>query len=184
MNLLETIVNAGGGAVVQQMSKSLGLGESQTQSALGQLLPAVARAIGNNGSSPDGLGALLGALGKGNHQRYLEQPQLLGQADTIQDGNGILGHVFGSKEISRGIASKAAANTGIGEDILKQMLPMVASLAMGALSQKAAGSGMLGAQAQAQPSALGGLTSLLDFDGDGSIADDLLGIAAKKFFGA
>ena len=65
------------------------------------------------------------------------------------------------------------------------MLPMVASLAMGALSQKAAGIGMLGgAQAQAQPSGLGGLTSLLDFDGDGSIADDLLGIAAKKFFGA
>jgi len=149
MNLLETIVNTGGGAVVQQMSKSLGLGESQTQNALGQLLPAVARAIGHNGSSADGLGALLGALGKGNHQRYLEQPQLLGQTDTIQDGNRILGHLFGSKEVSRGIASKAAANTGIGEDILKHMLPMVASLAMGALSQKATGSGMLGAQAQA-----------------------------------
>ncbi len=46
MNLVETILNAGGGAVVQQMSKSLGLGQSQTQNALGQLLPVVARAMG------------------------------------------------------------------------------------------------------------------------------------------
>ncbi len=186
MDLLQTILNAGGGAVVQNMSKSLGLGESQTQSALGQLLPAVARAMGNNASSGNGLGALLGALGKGNHQQYLDNPQLMGQPDTTNDGNNILGHLFGSKDVSRGIASKASANTGIGSDILKKMLPMVASVAMGALSQKASGAGMLGAQptqAQAQPSALGGLASLLDFDGDGSIADDLLGIAAKKFFG-
>jgi hypothetical protein len=41
MNLLDTILNASGGAVVQNMSKSLGLGEAQTQNALGQLLPAV-----------------------------------------------------------------------------------------------------------------------------------------------
>ena len=182
MNLLETILNAGGGAIVQNISKSLGLGEVQTQSALRQLLPAVARAIGNNGSSRDGLGALLGALGQGNHQRYLENPQLLGQADTINDGNGILGHLFGSKEVIRNIASRASANTGIGADILKKMLPMVASVAMGALSQKASGSDMLGAQTQAQPSGLSGLSSFLDFDGDGSIADDLLDITAKKFF--
>ena len=183
MNLVETILNAGGGAVVQQMSKSLGLGQSQTQNALGQLLPIVARAMGNNASSNDGLGSLLGALGKGNHQKYVDNPEMLGNADTITDGNGILGHLFGSKDVSRNIATRASANTGVGADILKKMLPMVASVAMGALSQQAAGSAMQGAQAQGQPSGLGGLASLLDFDGDGSIADDLLGIAAKKFFG-
>lgn len=42
MNLLDTILNTGGGAVVQNISKSLGLVEAQTQSALGQFLPAVA----------------------------------------------------------------------------------------------------------------------------------------------
>jgi hypothetical protein len=183
MNLLDTILNAGGGAVVQNMSKSLGLGESQTQNALGQLLPVVARAMGNNASSNDGLGSLLGALGKGNHQRYLNNPELVGHTDTINDGNGILGHLFGSKEVSRKIATRASANTGVGADILKKMLPMVASVAMGALSQKATVSAMPDTQAQTNPSGLGGLTSLLDFDGDGSIADDLLGIVSKKFFG-
>ncbi len=183
MDLLNTILQAGGGAVVQNMSKSLGLGESQTQSALGQLLPVVARAMSKNGSTGDGLGALMGALGKGNHQKYVDNPSMLGNADTIADGNGILGHLFGSKDVSRNVATRASANTGIGADILKKMLPMVASVAMGALSQKAAGSALQGAQAQGQSSGLGGLASLLDFDGDGSIADDLLGIAARKFFG-
>ena len=181
MDLLNTILQAGGGAVVQNMSKSLGLGESQTQSALGQLLPVVARAMSKNGSTGDGLGALMGALGKGTHQKYVDNPSMLGNADTISDGNSILGHLFGSKDVSRNVATRASANTGIGADILKKMLPMVASVAMGALSQKAAGSALQGAQGQS--SGLGGLASLLDFDGDGSIADDLLGIAARKFFG-
>ena len=97
MNLLDTILNAGGGTVVQNMSKSLGLGEAQTQSALGQLLPAVARAIGNNGSSSDGFSSLLGALDKGNHQRYLDHPDLLDQTDTVNDGNNILGHLSEAK---------------------------------------------------------------------------------------
>lgn len=183
MNLLHTILQAGGGSVVQNMSQSLGIGESQTQSALGQLLPTVARAMGKNASSGEGLTALIGALGKGNHQQYLDNPQLLGHSDTVNDGNNILGHLFGNKDVSRNIANRASTNTGIGADILKKMLPMVASVAMGALSQQTAGSGVLGTQAQAQqPSGLSGLSSFLDFDGDGSIADDLLGIVAKKFF--
>ncbi len=182
MNLLETILHSGGGSVVKNMSKSLGLGEAQTQGALGQLLPTVARALSKNASSGEGLSNLLSALSRGNHQQYLDNPSLLGQADCAKEGNGILGHLFGSKDVSRSIATRASEQTGIGSDILKRMLPMVASLAMGALSQQASQTGMLSSQAQTQPSGLGGLSSFLDFDGDGSIADDLLDIAAKKFF--
>ncbi len=183
MNLLETILQSGGGAVVQNMAQSLGIGETQAQGALGQLLPSVARAISKNASTGEGLSSLLGALNGGNHQRFLDNPSMLGHEDCAREGNGILGHLFGSKEVSRGIATRASEQTGVGADILKKMLPMVASVAMGALSQKASGTGMIGSQAQAQSQGLGGLSAFLDFDGDGSIADDLLGIAAKKFFG-
>ncbi len=137
MNLLQTILQAGDGTVVKNMSQSLGIGESHTQSALGQLLPAVVRAMGNNASSDDGLNALMGALGKGNHQQYLDNPQLLRHSDTVNAGNNILGHLSGNKDVSRNIATRASANTGTGADILKKMLPMVASVAIGALSQPA-----------------------------------------------
>jgi hypothetical protein len=182
MNLLDTLLSPDNAAVVQNMSSTLGLGESQTQDALGQLLPALTKALGGNAASGDGLGSLLSALESGNHQRYIDNPELLAQADTITDGNNILGHIFGGKEVSRNVASQAAANTGIGTDILKKMLPIVASVAMGALSQKAAGSAMLGGQGQTLQEGLGGLTSFLDADGDGSITDDLLDMATKSFF--
>ncbi len=184
MNILESVLQAGGGAAVQQMAKSLGLGESQVQSVVGQLLPAVSRALANNASTSDGVSALLSAISRGNHQRYLEDPSLLNRTDSVQDGNGILGHLFGSKDVSRNIATRAAENTGVSSALIKKMLPMVASIAMAALSRKMSSSGMTGQPqpAPAQTSGLGKLASFLDFDGDGSIADDLLGIAARRFF--
>ena len=101
MNILETILSSQNGAAVAEISKSLGPGQSETQSALGKLLPAVARGFSNNASRQDGLGALLGALGKGGHQRYIDNPASIADQSSIGDGNGILGHIFGRKDVSR-----------------------------------------------------------------------------------
>ena len=38
-------------------------------------------------------------------------------AGVTDDGNAILGHIFGSKDVSRGVANQAADLTGIGGDI-------------------------------------------------------------------
>ncbi len=183
MNILETVMQARGGSVVHQLAKNFGVGESQAQRALGQLLPALARGLSRNASSSDGLSSLLGALNKGNHQRYLDDPSQLTDQSAIDEGNGILGHIFGSKDVSRNVASRAAEKTGIGTDILKKMLPVAASLAMGALGKKAGNLGVLGDGNSAPASTgLSGFASFLDFDNDGSIADDLLGMVAKRFF--
>ena len=50
-------------------------------------------------------------------------------------GNGILGHLLGSKDVSREVASRAAAQTGLSADVLKRMLPLAATLMMGAFSK-------------------------------------------------
>ncbi|MEZ5356500.1 MAG: DUF937 domain-containing protein [Bryobacteraceae bacterium] len=197
MNLFEAILNAQGGGVVQQLGGQFGLSEGQTQSALGALLPALAGAMNQN-AQQGGLESLLGALSNGNHGRYLEDPSLLGQESTVQDGNGILGHLLGSKEVSRELASRASAQTGIGSDILKQMLPLAASLLMGSMSRgarqsnlggmggggglmDAIGSMMGGGQASAAPAQagiLGMLGPLLDQNQDGSAVDDILRMAS------
>jgi Carboxypeptidase regulatory-like domain/Bacterial protein of unknown function (DUF937) len=52
--------------------------------------------------------------------------------------DGILGHIFGSKDVSRQVASRASAQTGISESVLKGMLPVVAAMAMGAMSKRMA----------------------------------------------
>ena len=80
-------------------------------------------------------------LTKGGHERYADDSSLLGAQETEKDGNGILGHLFGSKQVSRKVADHASAETGIGSAILKKMLPVIATMVMGGLAKKAMGGG-------------------------------------------
>lgn len=185
MKLLETILGANNGGNIQQLAQQFGIGESQAKGAIGQLLPALTAGLMKNSQSQGGLQSLMGALTKGNHQRYLDQPEMMNQEATRSEGNSILGHILGSKDVSRQVASRAAEKTGLGGDMMKKMLPMVATLAMGALSKNSQSSGLLGqfqgGQPQQQANAGSLLGNLLDQDGDGSAMDDLLGFAKKLF---
>lgn len=179
MDLLQTILNAQGGGTIQQLSRTFGLGRDQTVSAVQALLPALAAGLKRNTSQEGGLDSLLAALSGGHHQKYLDDPSTLVMEETTLDGNGILGHLFGSKEVSRQVAAKASSRTGIGADILKKMLPLVASLAMGALSKQSAPSGFRTEEAAGQGGILGMVGSFLDSNQDGSIADDVMGMLGK-----
>ena len=74
----------------------------------------------------------------------LEDPRFAGSASGVSDGNAILGHIFGNKDVSRGVAAHAAQSTGIGSSILKQMLPVIASMVMGSLFKGSTGRGLGG----------------------------------------
>ena len=136
INLLDMIMSAQGGQTAQTAGAQLGLNQQQSQSAIAALLPAISSALKQNTASPQGLAGLLGALQGGQHEQYLENPQMLGQPQTVNDGNAILGHLFGSKDVSRAVAGRAAEQTGIGSDVLKKLLPLVATMAMGSLSKQ------------------------------------------------
>jgi len=180
MDLLNLLLNQGGGQAVRQLGNNFGLDENQTASVLSNLLPALGQGLARNASTQGGLDSLLGALMGGQHQRYLEDPSNLSQQDTINDGNGILGHILGSKDVSRQLAQQTSERTGIGADILKKMLPMVATLAMGALSRQTA-SARQTPGASAADGLSGILGQFLDSDRDGSIMDDVLGMASRFF---
>jgi hypothetical protein len=176
MNLLEVLLQSNGGQNVGALAEQFGLSGQQTQSVLGQLLPALTRGMQNNISQPGGLDGLIGALTSGNHSQYIDDPSSIGAPETTQDGNGILGHLLGSKDVSRALAQHVSGNTGISDSIIKQMLPIVASMAMGALAKNQMSSG---AAASAEPA--GGLMGMLDFDRDGSAVDDVVGLLGKFF---
>lgn len=180
MNLLEMILNSQNGGAVRQLAQNFGLEQDQAASAITNLVPALSSGLMNNMSTGDGLQNLLGALGGGQHQRYIDDVSTLGQPETVADGNGILSHILGSKNVSRQVAQAASQQSGVGEDILKKMLPVVAGLVMGALSKQGSSLG-----AAAQPQAAGGgdllgmFSSFLDSNRDGSVADDVLGIVGR-----
>ena len=184
MNLMDAILNSGG-SPVSQISRKLGMGEGDVTKAIASLLPALTNGVKKNVSQEGGLEGLLGALKSGGHERYLDDPEAISREDAVSDGNGILGHLLGSKDVSRQLADRTSKNTGLGSDILKKILPMVAGLAMGALSKQGNKSGVLSglkeSRSSSSSSTLGSLVSLLDADGDGSPIDDILGIASKLF---
>jgi hypothetical protein len=181
MNILESVLDAQGGAAAREAGASLGLSPDQTASALSALVPALAAGLHRNATQPGGLETLLGALAGGGHQRYVEDPSALAHQDTIADGNAILGHILGSKDASRALAVRSAAQTGLGADVLKKLLPLAATMVMGTLASQQAG------RASVAPAGGGDLlsmlTPMLDRDGDGSAMNDILGSVGKIFGG-
>lgn len=183
MNLLDSIMNAGNGAAVRQLGSQFGLDAAQTDSALAALVPALSAGLRQNAQAPEGLTGLLGALSGGGHQRYIDDPDVLGQPGTVADGNGILGHIFGSKDVSRSVAAQAAAQTGLGPDVLKRMLPVVATLVMGAMSRQTASRSGASLGSGAGGGLLEMLGGALDRNRNGSALDDILGSIGRTFGG-
>lgn len=136
LNLFDMLSQTNNGQGITQIAKQFGLDEAQAQSAIGALLPALSSGLKRNASQPGGLGALMDALQNGTHDQYLDQPEKLSEPSTIEDGNAILGHLLGSKEVSRAAATRASEKTGLPDGLLKQLLPVVATMAMGALSKQ------------------------------------------------
>ncbi|MRX27579.1 DUF937 domain-containing protein [Kangiella sp. HZ709] len=171
-NLLEMVLGQQNSGAIGQIAKSLNLDAGDAMKGLGSLLPALQGGMKNN-VAQGGLESLLGALTKNKNQQYIEQPEMLGQRQAIDNGNSILGHLLGSKEQSRQVAQQASAQSGLDSSILKKMLPMAATVLMGSL----------GKQNQQQPMAKNPsmLQGLLDSDGDGSMMDDIMGMAGKLF---
>ena len=178
MDFMDLLKSAGGDNSVDQLANAVGLDSSDASRLVDTLAPALMRGLQKNTASNDGLAGLQRALETGGHDRYIDDPSLLGSDDTRVDGNNILGHIFGSKDVSRNVAAAASKDTGIDAGLIKKALPLLASLAMGAMSKKTSAGRDLGSSAQG-----GGLGPLGDLLGGGGLGDldDILGMA-RKFF--
>lgn len=173
MNILDAIINAQDGAAVRQIGSQLGLGPDQTTAAISALAPALAAGFQRNLQSPGGLESLLAALSSGQHGQYLDNPTSLDAPSAVADGNGILGHLLGSKDVSREVATRAAAQTGLSPEILKRLLPLAAALMMGAFSKQSNASLTPAGLGTSGGGIAGMLAPLLDQNRDGSIVDDV-----------
>lgn len=172
MNILDLLNHAGGQRSLGAIASQLGLDDSKASELVTALAPAFSQGLQKQTTSMDGLSNFKNALASGNHQKYLDNPDLMSATSTRADGNNILGHLFGSKDVSRKVASQASEATGIDTGLIKKALPLLAGLAMGAVSKTSAAG-------DADESSLSGMFSGLAKDGFG--VDDVVGLA-KKFF--
>ena len=188
--ILDLLSGPMGQTLIQGASKQFGLGEGVTQKAMSAAMPLILGAMKNNASTPDGASGLLGALMGGKHDGGIldNLGSILGgdkvDDDVMQDGAGILGHVFGGKEehVAQAVSKSSGIDMGTAMNILKVAGPFL----MGAIGKQARSQGvqdqngigdllggLLGGGHQEQQSLV---NRLLDADGDGSIIDDVAGM--------
>ncbi len=192
MNLTDILQQAGG---IESMAQELGVSPAMAQQGADALLPAILGGFQKQaqGGGADGLGGLIAGLGGGGLLDAVLGPQ----PTPVGQGNEVLGQIFGSKDVSRTVASHAASQTGLDSTLLKKMLPMLAMIVAGYMAKQGGGQaggsggglgGMLGnvlggvmggGAAAGGLGGLGGLGSLLDRNGDGNPLDDILGMAGK-----
>ena len=191
MQINDILAETGG---LQSIARELGISESQVATGAAALSPAILGGFKKQvQTQPDGLAGLGGLLSQLGGEGLLDE--VLGQHPTdVSRGNGVLGQIFGSKEVSRTVSQDAATKTGLDVGTLKKMLPMLAMLVAGYMARRHANAGA--AQASGQGSGLGGLLggllggarsdapgagigSMLDMNGDGNALDDILRMAGK-----
>ncbi|MBZ9883517.1 DUF937 domain-containing protein [Mesorhizobium sp. CA10] len=132
-SLFDIFTQAQNGAGMQALAQQYGLSMQQTQAAVQALLPAFSQGLQRNTADPYGMGAFMTAMASGQHAKYFEDATRAFSPQGIDEGNGILGHLFGSKDLSRAVAAQAAQATGLSQQVLQQMLPAMASMMMGGL---------------------------------------------------
>ncbi|MCC2110598.1 MAG: DUF937 domain-containing protein [Hyphomicrobiales bacterium] len=148
IDLFEVLQQVQGGGAANNLARQFGISQAQAEAAFEALLPAFTTGLRRNAETAEGLGSLLNAAASGRHADYFDKPDTAFAPSGIADGNDILGHMFGSKEVSRAVADQAAFATGLSSTILKQMLPAIASMVMGALFKQGAKPGAGGAFGQ------------------------------------
>ena len=136
MELFDIMRQAQGGNALVNMARAFNLSPEQTEAAVKALMPELTRGIERNTLSRGGTADLVAALGDGAKVRNLQNPAMFGDPNIEADGNAILGHILGTKDASRAAAQRASLSSGLGEGLLKMLLPYIAQMLMGALANK------------------------------------------------
>tara|TARA_R110000796_G_scaffold88850_6_gene192088 strand:+ start:160328 stop:160966 length:639 start_codon:yes stop_codon:yes gene_type:complete len=188
--LLDLLSSPMGKQLISGVAGQTGQSENKTADVLSMAMPLLLGAMKKNvSSSPQAAQGLMSALQGGKHDgSILDNLGGLfsgGVDDSVMnDGAGILGHVFGGKQanVENALSEKSGLDAGTVASILKIAAPIV----MGYLGRQTSQSNvsdangmnsllgsMLGGQPQQNQSLI---TTLLDADGDGSILDDVAGM--------
>lgn len=196
MNISDLLNGAEGQAVIQSVSQQLGLNKNEASSAISAALPTILAGLTRNAQTPEGAQSLNSALDSKHDGSLLDNLGSVLQGNTQalqQDGNGILGHIFGNQlgNVEKNVAQKS----GIGLDKIASLLPTLAPIVMAYLGkqkqQNNVGSGGLGdllgsilsgdgSQAKSSGGIMDMVTGMLDKNNDGNVLDDIIGGFFKK----
>ena len=187
--ILDLLQGPLGQQIISGVAGQAGQSTEKTSGLLSMALPVLMGAMQKNAATPEGAQGLMGALS--NHSGgILDNLGGLfegGVDESVQqEGAGILGHLLGGKQAS--VENALSQESGMDLGAVSNILKVAAPLLMGMVGKQTQSAGI--SDTNGLTSLLGGLmggassgggssilTSLLDADGDGSIIDDVAGMA-------
>lgn len=170
MTLNDIIQSAQGGAGLQNLGAQFGITPEQMQAALQGIIPALSHGLQRTAQDPGALGGVIGEMASGNHAGSYADPAQTGAAADA--GSGALGQIFGGPGVTNEIAQQISRVSGLDSGLISQLLPAVASMALGGLAHamqtqghgevlqqgapQSGGGGLFGSLVSAVEGALGG----------------------------
>ncbi len=178
--LIDMIIN--NPAIAKTIAKQVGIDVSDAGSIISKLAPILMGGAKSNLQSDKDSDKLIKHIESNNYAEMFDKPdEAVKKGDFTSMGNDILAELTGSKENSREVARHVEKETGFSSSIIKSMLPMLAPMIIGALTKTSSASTNLGSSSQSS-GMTDMLTNLIDQDNDGSMIDDVMGMAAKFIF--
>ena len=183
---------------VNQLSQQIGATPTQTQQAIGAILPSLLGGLARGTSQPDGAERLHNALQRDHDGSILDhlgglfapdkQPPV---AEKATQGSAILDHILGNKR--QRVETGVSQSTGLSSGQVMKLMALLAPLLMGILGKKkqqadlspgGLGELLRGESQQFESTGGGLLTRMLDQDGDGDLdMMDMVKFGAGKLFG-
>jgi hypothetical protein len=190
-NLNDILQSAQGGQAINNIAQRFGLSPEQAQAAVQALIPALSAGLTKAAANPGSLGSVISAVTDSTHQASFNDPNTAQSPAATQKSSDTLSQILGSNHIIQQIVQRASAVTGIRPDILMQMLPVIATIAIGGIAESLKNQGlggMLGQLANAAEqgnlgSILGGATGSAGTSGGGGLMTILNSILGGLFGG-
>lgn len=138
MNLVSLAMNFLTPAIVSKIGNALGIQSSFAQKAIAAALPTILGSIIGKSSSPSGLDALSGILGKQDTSILGNLGSMIGgsgQSAMVNAGTSALGSLLGNSSLGA-LAGAVSKFSGAGEDASKSLIGMLAPVALGTIAQQ------------------------------------------------
>jgi hypothetical protein len=186
--LVETLMPLFGPAVVDRISRQLGVDEQTARQGIQVALPLLVSALARNSASPQGAQALSAALARDHDGSVLGRVPEAIAGYQAGPGDGILRHVLGDQR--QRVETTLTQSTGVDASAMLQMLAPVVLGALGNMQRQqhldptALASTLQRDRQQLEQTdqgVMGVVSALLDTNRDGSVMDDVIGMAGRLF---
>lgn len=147
-SLNEILQNAQGGKAIDNLAQRFGLSPEQVQNAVQAMIPALSAALQSKAAEPGALGSVITAITDKDHQDSFSTTGAAPDGDAVQKGHDVLTDLFGSSHIINQVAQQVSSVTGLRPDVIAQLFPAIASIALGGMAQSLRNQGLGGVLGQ------------------------------------